>query len=187
MAFDINVLQQMGFGRGPGDAKDQGDGTNEKDIVQGLVIGGTDKASGTITKFFGANFSQFGQVSLTQPFDSEGFGGKTIPGLFDKMNMQGGFLVKLLHDIFIKNREITDHTAGVGSADASGSGGGGFDSGGAHHFAAYAASSGLEEMFIAAGGGNHFVHADISPAMLGTLTPSFTPDMGRDRDLGMAA
>lgn len=129
--FNINShLNNMGFGRGKQD--NASDGTNEKSTIDAL-FDNAGKQTYTGAKLTGlpVNLTNVGEVGLQKTFggDSEGITGKMImPSIFP--DMQGGFLAKLLHSIFVKNREITDLTAGVGG-DASGSGSAsGGDSGG---------------------------------------------------------
>ncbi len=157
-----NIFQQlnnMGFGRGKQD--NASDGTNEKSTID-AIFDNSGKQTYTAAKITGVplNLNNVGEVGLQKAIggESEGITGKMIMPSF-LPDMQGGFLAKLLHSIFVKNREITDHTAGVGG-DASGSGG---NSGGGD--------------FASGGdfGGGGF--ADYNTASLGSMvSPSNFPD-----------
>jgi hypothetical protein len=159
MSDIFNQLNNMGFGRGKQD--NASDGTNEKNIVDALVVDPSGKTLYSGAKLAGVpvNLSNVFEVGLQKAVggDSEGITGKMIMPSFDS---HGGFFAKLFHAVFVKNREITDHTAGVGG-DASGSGsdGGGSSSSGGGDF----------------GDGGSF--SDYSSASLGSfVSPSSFPD-----------
>ena len=123
-------LNNMGFGRGKQD--NASDGTNEKSSIDLILDSSAGKQTYTVAKLTGApiNLSNVGEVGLQKAIggESEGITGKMIMPSF-LPDAQGGFFAKLLHSIFIKNREITDHTSGV-TGESSSSGGGGDYSGG---------------------------------------------------------
>ncbi len=176
-----NIFQQlnnMGFGRGKQDAAS--DGTNEKSTMD-AVFDNSGKQTYTVAKLTGVplNLNNVGEVGLQKAMggDSEGLAGKMImPSLMP--DAQGGFIAKLLHSIFIKNREITDHTSGAGG-DASGSGSGGGDFGG----------GGFSDYNTANMGGmvnpSNFPDYDfipISRAELGSFSP---PAVGTGQDMSL--
>ncbi|MGE0754639.1 MAG: hypothetical protein AB7L92_05715, partial [Alphaproteobacteria bacterium] len=133
---DFNIfshLNTMGFGRG-GPQAGPSDPANEKESAQIVVDAAGEKAASVATKMLGVpNLSQLGQVGINKQFESEGIAGKSILPTSILPDARGGFLVNLFHTIFIKNREITDHTRYInegGTAADSGSSGGGDGGGG---------------------------------------------------------
>ena len=188
--FDHLSRQGGGFGGGGASKGPASDGTNEKDTIEGLIIGSTDKAPGTIAKLSGVmvDLNELGQSGLQKSIggDTEGITGKMIlqGGLLS--DAPGGFLARLLHSIFIKNREITDHTGGVGGDMAGGggdySGGGGDYSG--DFIGAQASNMNLGEF---ASPSSSYDWSDVSWASLGALPRPALPDAGHSGpDLGVA-
>jgi hypothetical protein len=127
--FDINShLQQMGFGRGGGKSAGK-DGTNEDTIIDPVIEGAAKNVTG-LTHLAGLDLNEFGKTGIQSGLESEGIAGKMItPSALP--DIQGGFIARLLHAVFLKNRDITDHTQGVsgGANIEGGSGGEGFSGG----------------------------------------------------------
>lgn len=174
------------FAKGIGQQKQAGgdDGTNSEDMLQSLAKAGGEKVASTAAKLgatFGVNLSSVGSVSVTQPIDSEGLSGKTIPSLMSSVSTNGGFLVKLLHDVFVKNREVTDHTTGVGGGEqiAAASGGSGFEGGSSF------ASGGDFSSMVSPASFPDYPMSSMSMASLGTFS-SPSVGTGQPMDVGMA-
>jgi len=89
-----------------------GSGANEAKVNDGL--GAADPAA-MLSRIIGKGW---GTTSIAQGLESAGLGAATIFKFMEKLNTNGGFLAKLLHDIFVKNfHSITDFTGGIsGSA-----------------------------------------------------------------------
>jgi hypothetical protein len=193
---DFNIfdhLSRQGGGFGGSAAKTgPSDGTNEKDIVDGVVLSGVEKSPGTVAKLTGipVNLNEFGQVGLQKAIggDTEGLAGKMIlqGGLLS--DAPGGFLAKLLHDIFIKNREVTDHTGGVSGSDSGGGGGGDFSSGGGDFSGDFIGAQSSNMNFgDFASASSSYDWSDVSWASLGSLPRPTLPDMGPSGpDMGVA-
>ena len=180
---------------GPKGAAD--DSVNNKDALQAIFEASDKTATYYLAKIGGlpVNLSGVGSTSALAQFESEGLSGKMLPSMFQNLGTQGGFLAKLMHDIFVKNREITDHTTGVGG-DASGSGGsgGGGDGGGGggdwgsggsiSHFDGGGADYVPVTVSALPTGGDRFDWGEaIQP--IGGFTPSYTPSQGVSSSAGM--
>lgn len=187
--------QQMALRGSQGGKND--DAVNSEDTLQALVKS-SGKATYTMARIIDLpiNLSGLGETSITQPLDSEGIAGKTLPGIIGHMSSQGGFLAKLLHDIFIKNRDITDHTAGINSDGSGSTGGGGgdfagggggdnFTSGGISHFDG---GHGGEMVNVTVSalptGADRFEWSEASMPANG-FVPASTPNMGVSAGAGM--
>ncbi|MDE3060225.1 MAG: hypothetical protein KGJ06_04375 [Pseudomonadota bacterium] len=160
---------------------------NAKTTVEGAIDEGAPKAMGAVTKMaIAANLSEFGQVSLTKPVDTEGVQGKNIPSMFESLNTKGGVLAKFLHDIFVKNRDVTDHT-GMHFGSGSGAGDGGSSSGGGDYsdYAPASIASAFNQMASDIGG--PFEWSPVAMASLGGLPRPALPDMGESVGMGMSA
>ena len=193
--------QQMALkgSQGKGD-----DSTNSDDVLQ-AVIKGSGKATYTMAKIVDLpiNLSGLGETSITAQIDSEGISGKSIPSMISSLGPQGGFLAKLLSDIFIKNREVTDQTGGVGGnphsgegGSGGGDGGGGGGGGGGGDYGGGNASSGGISHFD---GGGEMVSVTVSALPTGSsrfdwseavqppngFVPSATPGVGANMGAGM--
>ena len=188
---DFNIFEHLGRQGGAfgGQSKQSAasDGTNEKSTVDSLVDG-AGKTTYTAAKLLNlpVNVTEFGQHGLQKAFggDTEGITGKMVmPGVLQ--NLGGGFLAKLLYDIFIKNREITDHTGGGGSASggdfASGTGSGGGDFSGSNALQ-------MPDFSDFATPTNSFDWSPVALASLGGLPRPPLPDMGPSvgADMGIA-
>lgn len=173
-----------------------GDGTNEKGILDFVVDAAAAKGPGLLTKLTGApDMTQLGQTSVTTGFDSEGFTGKTPPSLLTGADLQGGFLARLLHAVFIKNREITDHTqyinaSGEGGSGGGGDGGGGAASSGGSDYAPISSMGGAEPQVIEFGGKLIAAGASYDGDFSflrgeSSITPPSTPSVGVSSGVGM--
>lgn len=121
----------------------------------------------------------FSGNSAASGLESEGIAGKMIMPSF-MPDAQGGFLARLLHSVFIKNREVTDHTAGVGgSGDYTGGSSGGGDYTGGDAFAGGSFSDSRAPDFSQfASRSESFDWSPVSLASLGALPRPAVPDMG---------
>ena len=185
----FNHLNNMGFGQGK-QAQAQ-DPTNEKDTIQ-AIIDEAGKPLYTGAKLTGlhVNITDVGQVGINKQFESEGLTGKMIMQSIAP-DAQGGFLAKLLHAIFIKNREITDHTGGTGGGGeggAFGSGGGGA-AGGGDFGGDMAGGGGFSDFntmnfgsFVSPPDYPSYSYSAISMADLGTFSP---PAVGTGQSMGL--
>jgi hypothetical protein len=184
---DFNIFDHLGrqggaFGGGSGQSKGApSDGTNEKDTIDGLIMGGMDKTPGTVAKLTGVpiDFSNALNTGVQRALggDTEGFAGKMILQGGILQGPQGGFLARLLHDIFLKNRDITDHTQMhmQGSAATDGGGGGDFSGGGGGDFLGASSSNMNFGDFVSQA--SSFDWSEISMASLGGLPRPTLPDM----------
>lgn len=207
---DFNIfdhLSRQGGGFGGGAAKaGPDDGTNEKDIVDGVIMGGADKSPGNVAKLSGipVNLNDLGTTGIQKALggDTEGIAGKMIVQGGVLSDAPGGFLAKLLHSIFIKNREITDHTQGVGGDGgnfADGGSGGGFSDGGGDFGGGsgnFAGGNGFSDNDFIAMGGNFgdfvspssfpdYPYTQVSAASLGEFSPPQVGDRGAAVSSGM--
>lgn len=177
-----NIFQQlnnMRFGQGKQDPA--ADSTNEKTTFDALFDqSGNHLYTAAKIGVAPIKLNNVFEVGLTKQLDSEGIAGKNIISLLQ--DAHGGFWAKLLHAIFIKNREITDHTAGVGgegSGDAGNWGGGGSaDSGGS--FADYNTAD--FGSFVSQPDFPSFDYIPIAAADLGSFSP---PSFGVGQNMGM--
>jgi len=163
--FDINShLQNIGFGRGGGKSASK-DKANEETSLDNMAEAVAHQGV-NVAELAGLDLQELGSAGIQRALggDVEGFGGKMImPSALP--DSQGGFIARLLHAIFIKNRDITDHTQGV-SSDGNIEGGpidGGFSGG---DFSALAGVPGSYGDF------------DWSPASRGDLGTFSPPNVG---------
>ena len=183
------ILKGSGGGGGGGGAAQAKDPTNEQlgtHDTKRMVYNVTGVLTGEALPFNIATALENG--GMQQGLETEGIAGKTIASLADSMNSRGGVLAKIAHDIFLKNREITDHTQGVGG-NVQGEGGGAAAAGGSDGAPIAAPSGGSD-------GGDHIqigpvmasvagTMANESMANLGELRPLPTPNLGQSRGAGM--
>ena len=176
------------------------DSTNTDDTLQ-AAFKSSGKAVYNMAKLVDLpiNLSGLGETSVTQPLDSEGMSGKSIPSMIGSIGSQGGFLAKLLTDIFIKNRDITDHTGGVGGTPHGDGGGGSSGGGGGGDTGGGGASSSGGMSHFDGGGGGEMVAVTVSALPTGGarfdwgeavqppngFVPSATPAMGAGAGAGM--
>lgn len=194
---DFNILdhlRQAGFGHGSSQKSQSSDKTNEEDTLNHLLDAAGHNAAGQLEHLH-LDLSKLGTTGLQAALggDVEGIAGKTImPSILP--DTQGGFLARLLHSIFIKNREITDHTGGTGGSSGSGDYSGGGGGGGSGDYGGGGGSGGDFS--------NHAMHhphfeefinptpsfdwSAISWASLGALPRPSTPDVGPGADIGIA-
>lgn len=183
---DFNIFDHISrAGLGQQKSTPTNDGTNEKSTVDALLEN-SGKATDIGAKITGIpiNITELGQHGLQKAIggDTEGLTGKMIMPSF-LPDAQGGFLARLLHDIFVKNREVTDHTGGTGG-DATGGGSDMMSGGGG--FADFNMQSANFGDFAAPS--NSYDWSDISLASLGNLPRPALPDMGpgQGADIGIA-
>jgi len=131
-----------GIGGGPRSASK--DKTNEETSLDNAAEAVAHQGV-NVAELAGLDLQELGSAGIQRALggDVEGFGSKMImPSVLP--DSQGGFIARLLHAIFIKNRDITDHTQGVGTDGIAG--GEGFASGGID-----AASGGGNDFFDSSG------------------------------------
>ena len=193
-APDLFAQQMAMRASGKGD-----DSTNSEDTLQ-AAFKSSGKAVYNMAKLVAVpiNLSGLGETSITQPLDSEGMSGKSIPSMISSIGSNGGMLAKLLTDIFIKNRDISDHTGGVGG-NPHGDGGGGGGGGGGADTGGGGSSSGGSMSHFDGGGGGEMVAVSVSALPTGGsrfdwgeaaqppggFVPSATPSMGAGMGSGM--
>lgn len=173
--------------------QDDGDGSgaNEKDIFDTL-FSFFDKAVSFAAKLTGVNLTQLGQVSVLQQVEPPRGGGveKAINPGAGSFSMKGNAIYRVFVAALVKNRTITDHTAGIGknegeggSSSSSSSGDYAGPAGGGDFLAFNAPAAG--ENFVASYTGDKFTYVEASRADLGNFSPPSTGGAMVDRGAGI--
>ncbi len=185
---DFNIFDHISrAGLGQQKSTPTNDGTNEKSTIDALAEN-SGKATDIGAKITGIpiNVTELGQHGLQKAIggDTEGLTGKMIMPSF-MPDAQGGFLARLLYDIFVKNREVTDQTGGTGG-DTTGGGGGGDMMSGSGGFSDFNTQSANFGDFAAPS--SSYDWSSVSWESLGALPRPALPDMGpgQSADLGVS-